>query len=90
MFFPLVANLAKPGTFAGNDAIVAFARNNQMNVVIHQVNAPLWKVRNKTSAFWPDFLLRNINSVDLLKKSTRCNDLGTVQSCAWFLKRGNT
>ncbi|KAF4801408.1 OTU domain-containing protein 3 [Turdus rufiventris] len=38
-----VANLAKPGTFAGNDAIVAFARNNQMNVVIHQVNAPLWK-----------------------------------------------
>ncbi|NWW31470.1 OTUD3 protein, partial [Panurus biarmicus] len=40
-----VANLAKPGTFAGNDAIVAFARNNQMNVVIHQFNTPLWQIR---------------------------------------------
>ncbi|NXX39999.1 OTUD3 protein, partial [Tricholaema leucomelas] len=40
-----VTNLAKPGTFAGNDAIVAFARNNQMNVVIHQLNAPLWQIR---------------------------------------------
>ncbi|NXD67751.1 OTUD3 protein, partial [Eolophus roseicapillus] len=39
-----VSNLAKPGTFAGNDAIVAFARNNQMNVVIHQLNAPLWQI----------------------------------------------
>ncbi|XP_071623494.1 OTU domain-containing protein 3 isoform X1 [Heliangelus exortis] len=38
-----VANLSKPGTFAGNDAIVAFARNNQINVVIHQLNAPLWQ-----------------------------------------------
>uniref|UniRef100_A0A8C3UVT7 ubiquitinyl hydrolase 1 n=1 Tax=Catharus ustulatus TaxID=91951 RepID=A0A8C3UVT7_CATUS len=47
-----VANLAKPGTFAGNDAIVAFARNNQMNVVIHQLNAPLWQVRNKASTLW--------------------------------------
>ncbi|NXY85705.1 OTUD3 protein, partial [Alcedo cyanopectus] len=40
-----VANLAKPGTFAGNDAIVAFARNNQLNVVIHQLNAPLWQIQ---------------------------------------------
>nr|XP_030145088.3 OTU domain-containing protein 3 [Taeniopygia guttata] len=40
-----VANLAKPGTFAGNDAIVAFARNNQLNVVIHQLNTPLWQIR---------------------------------------------
>ncbi|XP_066493221.1 OTU domain-containing protein 3 isoform X2 [Tiliqua scincoides] len=39
-----VANLAQPGTFAGNDAIVAFARNNQVNVVIHQLNAPLWQI----------------------------------------------
>ncbi|XP_061457495.1 OTU domain-containing protein 3 isoform X2 [Rhineura floridana] len=39
-----VANLAQPGTFAGNDAIVAFARNNQVNVMIHQVNAPLWQI----------------------------------------------
>nr|XP_014353635.1 PREDICTED: OTU domain-containing protein 3 [Latimeria chalumnae] len=40
-----VSNLAKPGTFAGNDAIVAFARINQVNVVIHQLNAPLWQIR---------------------------------------------
>ncbi|XP_072831337.1 OTU domain-containing protein 3 isoform X2 [Vicugna pacos] len=40
-----VASLAKPGTFAGNDAIVAFARNHQLNVVIHQLNAPLWQIR---------------------------------------------
>ncbi|KAM8796359.1 OTU domain-containing protein 3 [Eudromia elegans] len=40
-----VTNLAKPGTFAGNDAIVAFARNHEMNVVIHQPNAPLWQIR---------------------------------------------
>ncbi|XP_041063288.1 OTU domain-containing protein 3 isoform X1 [Carcharodon carcharias] len=39
-----VANLEKPGTFVGNDAIVAFARNNQVNIVIHQLNAPLWQV----------------------------------------------
>ncbi|KAK2106082.1 OTU domain-containing protein 3 [Saguinus oedipus] len=41
----LMASLAKPGTFAGNDAIVAFARNHQLNVVIHQLNAPLWQIR---------------------------------------------
>lgn len=40
-----VASLSKPGTFAGNDAIVAFARNHQLNVVIHQLNAPLWQIR---------------------------------------------
>ncbi|KFO93210.1 OTU domain-containing protein 3, partial [Buceros rhinoceros silvestris] len=45
-----VTNLAKPGTFAGNDAIVAFARNNQMNVVIHQLNAPLWQIRGTDKA----------------------------------------
>ncbi|XP_060614678.2 OTU domain-containing protein 3 [Anolis sagrei] len=40
-----LANLSQPGTFAGNDAIVAFAKNNQVNVVIHQLNAPLWQIR---------------------------------------------
>ncbi|XP_060708255.1 OTU domain-containing protein 3 isoform X2 [Hemiscyllium ocellatum] len=39
-----VANLEKPGTFVGNDVIVAFARNNQVNIVIHQLNAPLWQM----------------------------------------------
>ncbi|MGH0179017.1 UNVERIFIED_CONTAM: hypothetical protein FKN15_000390 [Acipenser sinensis] len=33
-----VASLGKSGTFAGNDAIVAFARNHGVTVVIHQVN----------------------------------------------------
>ncbi|KAM3923906.1 OTU domain-containing protein 3 isoform 2-T2 [Leptodactylus fuscus] len=42
-----VENLAQPGTFAGNDAIVAFARNNQVNVVIHQLNNPLWQMLSK-------------------------------------------
>jgi len=54
-FFYSVTNLAKPGTFAGNDGILAFARNNQMNVVIHQLEAPLWQVRKKTFVFWPNF-----------------------------------
>ncbi|XP_060794329.1 OTU domain-containing protein 3 isoform X2 [Neoarius graeffei] len=39
-----VSELAKPGTFAGNDAIVAFARSQQVKVVIHQLNAPLWEI----------------------------------------------
>lgn len=39
-----VGNLEKVGTYAGNDAIVAFARNQGLTVVIHQLNSPLWKV----------------------------------------------
>ncbi|XP_056589634.1 OTU domain-containing protein 3 isoform X1 [Triplophysa dalaica] len=39
-----VLNLSQPGTFAGNDAIVAFARRQQVKVVIHQLNAPLWEI----------------------------------------------
>lgn len=46
-----VASLAKPGTFAGNDAIVAFARNHQLNVVIHQLNAPLWQIRGTEKSY---------------------------------------
>ncbi|XP_077116371.1 OTU domain-containing protein 3 [Ranitomeya variabilis] len=45
-----VQNLAQPGTFAGNDAIVSFARNNQVNVVIHQLNNPLWQIRGSDKA----------------------------------------
>ena len=41
--FP-VESLGEPGTYAGNDAIVAFARRHNVIVVIHQLNAPLWKV----------------------------------------------
>ncbi|KAI1892653.1 hypothetical protein AGOR_G00135780 [Albula goreensis] len=39
-----LSNLSQPGTFAGNDAIVAFARSHQLRVVIHQLNAPLWEI----------------------------------------------
>lgn len=34
--------------FAGNDAIVAFARSQQVKVVIHQLNNPLWEVNTTT------------------------------------------
>lgn len=44
LFFLAVSNLSQPGTFAGNDAIVAFARSQQVKVVIHQLNTPLWEV----------------------------------------------
>ncbi|XP_039251603.1 OTU domain-containing protein 3-like [Styela clava] len=40
-----VENLRNPGTYAGNDAIVAFARKYNVNVVIHQLNAPIWTVK---------------------------------------------
>nr|XP_033778195.1 OTU domain-containing protein 3 isoform X2 [Geotrypetes seraphini] len=47
-----IASLSKPGTFAGNDAIVSFARNNEVNIVIHQLNKPLWQIcgTDKTNA----------------------------------------
>lgn len=39
-----LSNLSQPGTFAGNDAIVAFARSQQVKVVIHQLNTALWEI----------------------------------------------
>ena len=39
-----MAELAKDGEYAGNDAVVAFARAYGVNVVIHQLNAPRWEV----------------------------------------------
>lgn len=36
--------LGCPGTYAGNDAIVAFARLHQLTVVIHQLNSPIWEI----------------------------------------------
>ncbi|KAM3871851.1 OTU domain-containing protein 3 [Diretmus argenteus] len=39
-----LSNLSQPGTFAGNDAIVAFARSQQLKVVIHQLNTALWEI----------------------------------------------
>lgn len=39
-----VTELAKDGTYAGNDAIVAVSRACGVNVVIHQLGAPQWEV----------------------------------------------
>lgn len=39
-----LSNLAELGTYAGNDCIVAFARLHEVNIVIHQLNAPLWQI----------------------------------------------
>lgn len=39
-----VSSLAQPGTFAGNDAIVAFARLHNVSVVIHQLNSKVWVI----------------------------------------------
>lgn len=41
---PLVTQLASDGEYAGNDAIVAFARAHSTNIVIHQHNASRWEV----------------------------------------------
>lgn len=38
-------NLGQPGTYAGNDAIVAFAKLHELVIVIHQLNTPLWQVK---------------------------------------------
>ncbi|XP_068161904.1 OTU domain-containing protein 3 [Antennarius striatus] len=45
-----LSNLSQPGTFAGNDAIVAFARSQQVKVVIHQLNTPLWEINGAEKA----------------------------------------
>ncbi|KAJ8360716.1 hypothetical protein SKAU_G00172410 [Synaphobranchus kaupii] len=43
-FTEYLSNLSQPGTFAGNDAIVAFARSHQLRVIIHQLNTPMWEI----------------------------------------------
>lgn len=40
----IVAELSKLGTYGGNDSIVAFARNNGVDIVIHQLNNPRWVI----------------------------------------------
>lgn len=39
-----VDNLSRAGTYAGQDALVAFARLHKVNIVIHQLNSPLWQI----------------------------------------------
>jgi len=48
-FHDHVRKLSLDGTYAGNDSIVAFARNNAVNVVIHQLNAPMWTINGVDS-----------------------------------------
>ncbi|PAA54614.1 hypothetical protein BOX15_Mlig013207g1 [Macrostomum lignano] len=43
-FEDYVRELARPGTYAGNDAIVAFARLHKLNIVIHQLASPPWQI----------------------------------------------
>lgn len=57
VLFLSVSNLSQPGTFAGNDAIVAFARSQQLKVVIHQLNTPLWEVGTSVTPYCPYSLL---------------------------------
>ncbi|XP_028850439.1 OTU domain-containing protein 3 [Denticeps clupeoides] len=49
-----LANLSQPGTFAGNDAIVAFARSRLVRVVIHQLNMPLWEINGSDKQVCPE------------------------------------
>ncbi|XP_071840986.1 OTU domain-containing protein 3-like isoform X2 [Apostichopus japonicus] len=39
-----ISDLSNSGTYGGNDSIVAFARRQNVDVVIHQLNSPVWKV----------------------------------------------
>lgn len=41
------ASLDKLGTFAGNDAIVAFARAHPADVIVHQLSQPRWFVASR-------------------------------------------
>ena len=43
----IVRELGKPGTYGGNDSIVAFSRCYGVNVVIHQLNERCWVIRGE-------------------------------------------
>lgn len=40
-----VDELSRPGTYAGQDALVAFARLHKVNILIHQLNRPVWQIQ---------------------------------------------
>ena len=44
LFLFSVTALRSLGTYAGNDAIVAFSRLHQITVIIHQLNSPFFVV----------------------------------------------
>jgi len=75
--------LGAHGTFAGNDAIVAFARNNCCDINIHQLSALVWTVRCDCNSrrktlnialldehYW-SLTLKNENSQLQLSKSSK-------------------
>lgn len=39
-----VSDLRKPGTFAGNDVLVAFANLYQLSIVIHRLSSPAFRI----------------------------------------------
>ncbi|KAM3719863.1 OTU domain-containing protein [Dirofilaria immitis] len=52
-----VNDLSRPGTYAGQDALVAFARLHEVNIIIHQLNRPLWKIQGSEDSNAPELHL---------------------------------
>ncbi|KAK3743409.1 hypothetical protein QZH41_011542, partial [Actinostola sp. cb2023] len=48
--------LSKMGTYGGNDSIVAFARNNGVDIVIHQLNTPRWVIHGSEYSKTPQII----------------------------------
>lgn len=42
-----VKQLSKPGTYGGNDSIVAFSRHHGVDIVIHQLNERCWVIQGQ-------------------------------------------
>ena len=56
-----VAELSKDGVYAGNHAIVAFARQRGLDVVIHQLSSPCWEVRGVGPAVGAELVPRALH-----------------------------
>ncbi|CAG9539750.1 unnamed protein product [Cercopithifilaria johnstoni] len=52
-----INDLSHPGTYAGQDALVAFARLHEVNIIIHQLNRPLWKIQGSEDSNAPELHL---------------------------------
>ncbi|VDK87404.1 unnamed protein product [Litomosoides sigmodontis] len=52
-----INDLSNPGTYAGQDALVAFARLHEVNIIIHQLNRPLWKIQGSEDNDAPELHL---------------------------------
>jgi len=73
-----IRNLSEPGTFGGNDSIVAFARLHNLTVVLHQLNSPLWQVHGGVNAS-PGIREAHISyhNGDHYNSVRRCGDLNS-------------